>query len=160
MEVTMESLDKCNNFVKLTSVAGWLWLTSTTSCVCYGYHSTKSSAPWSDGGNHSHVLKQMIPSLREVSNLPKGPRVTEKKGESKILFRSPLPWQLQSLPLNHRNPLPCIGEGRGSYVPLRAKRVLAFKYQWFTAFLMLWPFNSVPHVVVTPNHKIIFVTTS
>ena len=32
--------------------------------------------------------------------------------------------------------------------------------QWFSTFLMLWPFNTVPHVVVTPNHKIIFVATS
>jgi hypothetical protein len=27
--------------------------------------------------------------------------------------------------------------------------------QWFSAFLMLQPFNTVPHVVVTPNQKII-----
>jgi hypothetical protein len=26
--------------------------------------------------------------------------------------------------------------------------------------LMLWPFNTVPHVVATPNHKIIVITTS
>jgi hypothetical protein len=32
--------------------------------------------------------------------------------------------------------------------------------QWFSTFLMLWPFNTVPHVVVTPNHKIIFIATS
>jgi hypothetical protein len=27
----------------------------------------------------------------------------------------------------------------------------------FLAFLMLWPFNTVPHVVVTPNHDIIWL---
>jgi hypothetical protein len=32
--------------------------------------------------------------------------------------------------------------------------------QWLSAFLMLEPFNTVPHALVTPNHKIIFVTTS
>lgn len=26
---------------------------------------------------------------------------------------------------------------------------------WFSAFLMLWPFNTVPQVVLTPNHKVI-----
>ena len=30
--------------------------------------------------------------------------------------------------------------------------------QWFSAFLMPWPFNNtVPHVVVTSNHKIILL---
>jgi hypothetical protein len=28
--------------------------------------------------------------------------------------------------------------------------------QWLSTFLMLWPFNTVPHAAVTPNHKIIF----
>ena len=32
--------------------------------------------------------------------------------------------------------------------------------QWFSAFPMLRPFNTVPHVVVTPNHKIIFIVIS
>jgi hypothetical protein len=35
--------------------------------------------------------------------------------------------------------------------------------QWFSTSLVLQPFNTVPHVVVTtlpPNHKIIFVATS
>ena len=33
--------------------------------------------------------------------------------------------------------------------------------QWVSTFLMLRPFNIVPHVTVTPaNHKIIFVATS
>jgi hypothetical protein len=34
--------------------------------------------------------------------------------------------------------------------------------QWFSTFLMLQPFNIVPHGVLTtlPNHKIIFVATS
>ena len=31
--------------------------------------------------------------------------------------------------------------------------------QGFSAFLMLGLFNTVPHVVVTPNHKVIFVAT-
>ena len=29
--------------------------------------------------------------------------------------------------------------------------------QWFSTFLMLQPFNMVPHVVVTPTHKIILL---
>lgn len=29
--------------------------------------------------------------------------------------------------------------------------------QWVSTFLMLTPFNTLPHVVVTPNHKIIFI---
>jgi hypothetical protein len=29
--------------------------------------------------------------------------------------------------------------------------------QWFLTFLMLWPFNTIPHDVVTPNHKIILL---
>ena len=29
--------------------------------------------------------------------------------------------------------------------------------QWFSTFLMLQPFNTVPHVVVTPNHTIILL---
>ena len=29
--------------------------------------------------------------------------------------------------------------------------------EWFLTFLMLWSFNTVPHAVVTPNHKIIFI---
>jgi hypothetical protein len=31
-----------------------------------------------------------------------------------------------------------------------------FLMQLFSAFLVLQPFNTVPHVVMTPNHKIIF----
>jgi hypothetical protein len=27
-------------------------------------------------------------------------------------------------------------------------------YQWLSTFLMLQPFNTVPHVVVTPNQKL------
>ena len=27
--------------------------------------------------------------------------------------------------------------------------------QWFSMFLILRPFNSIPHVVITPNHKIV-----
>ena len=27
--------------------------------------------------------------------------------------------------------------------------------QWFSTFLTLWPFNTVPRVVETPNHKTI-----
>ena len=29
--------------------------------------------------------------------------------------------------------------------------------QWLSTFLMLRPFNTVPHVVVTSNHKIILL---
>ena len=29
--------------------------------------------------------------------------------------------------------------------------------QWFSTFLILRPFNTVPHLVVTPNHKIILL---
>jgi hypothetical protein len=32
--------------------------------------------------------------------------------------------------------------------------------QQLSAFLTLQPLNTVPHVVVTPKHKIIFVATS
>jgi hypothetical protein len=32
--------------------------------------------------------------------------------------------------------------------------------QWFSTFLMLQPFNRIPHVVVTPNHKIVFAANS
>ena len=35
-----------------------------------------------------------------------------------------------------------------------------FLYQWFPTFLMLQPFNTAAHVVVTPRHKIIFVVVS
>ena len=31
--------------------------------------------------------------------------------------------------------------------------------QWFSTFLMLRPLNTVPHVVGTPSHKVIFVAT-
>ena len=29
--------------------------------------------------------------------------------------------------------------------------------QWFSTFLMLRPFNTVPHLVVTPNYKVILL---
>ena len=32
--------------------------------------------------------------------------------------------------------------------------------QWFSTFLTPWPFNTVPHVVETPNHKTSLVATS
>ena len=35
-----------------------------------------------------------------------------------------------------------------------------FRLQWFLSFLVLQPFNIVSHVVVTPNHNIIFIATS
>ena len=31
---------------------------------------------------------------------------------------------------------------------------------WFSSSLVLWPFNIVPQVVVTPSHKIIFINIS
>lgn len=33
-------------------------------------------------------------------------------------------------------------------------------YQWFSTSLTLWPCNTVPHVVVNPNHKSTSVATS
>jgi hypothetical protein len=48
------------------------------------------------------------------------------------------------------SPLLCLpGVGVG------AQAVLALE-QWFSASLVLRPFNAVLHVMVTPNHKIIF----
>lgn len=44
-----------------SSQARMLWLAMadpTARCVCCEYHSTESSAPWSDAGNQSPVLKQ------------------------------------------------------------------------------------------------------
>ena len=29
--------------------------------------------------------------------------------------------------------------------------------QWFTTFLTLRPLNTVPHVVVAPNHKLVYL---
>ena len=34
---------------------------------------------------------------------------------------------------------------------------LEIRSGWFSTFLMLWPFNIVPPVAVTPNHKIILL---
>lgn len=34
------------------------------------------------------------------------------------------------------------------------------KAEWFSVFLMLSPFNIVPHIVVTPSHKITYVAAS
>lgn len=31
--------------------------------------------------------------------------------------------------------------------------------QWFSTFLMPLPLNTVPHIVVSPNHKLIFIAT-
>lgn len=31
--------------------------------------------------------------------------------------------------------------------------------QWFSTILLLWPVSTVPHVAVTPNHKIIIIVT-
>lgn len=39
-------------------------------------------------------------------------------------------------------------------------RLLFFLGWWFSTFLMLSPLNTVPHVVATPSHKIIFIATS
>ena len=50
--------------------------------------------------------------------------------------------------------------GRFKYVTIPAPAWKPSLKQRFSAILTLWPFNSVPHVVVTPNHKIIFITTS
>ena len=32
--------------------------------------------------------------------------------------------------------------------------------QWFSTFLMLQPFNTVPRVVVTPNQNVVFIATA
>lgn len=32
--------------------------------------------------------------------------------------------------------------------------------QWFSTFPILGPFNTVPHIGETPNHKIIYIATS
>ena len=32
--------------------------------------------------------------------------------------------------------------------------------QWFSTFLTLRPFNTVPHAVVTPDHNMISIATS
>lgn len=41
-----------------------------------------------------------------------------------------------------------------------AARFLAHpKGQWFSTFLMPQPFNTGPHIMVTPNHEIIFMAT-
>ncbi|KAL8174881.1 UNVERIFIED_CONTAM: hypothetical protein K2H54_004607 [Gekko kuhli] len=44
---------------------------------------------------------------------------------------------------------------RGGGVELEALGRAEPLRQWFSTFLMPRPFNTVPHVVVTPNHKII-----
>jgi hypothetical protein len=41
-------------------------------------------------------------------------------------------------------------------VPIHSSKILAK----IPAFQMLALFNTIPHVVVTPNHKIIFIATS
>jgi hypothetical protein len=57
-----------------------------------------------------------------------------------------------------------ITSGLVSGVPLETGAVMTCMvshvlYQWSSAVLMLQPFNTVPHVVVNPNHKVIFVAT-
>jgi hypothetical protein len=44
-------------------------------------------------------------------------------------------------------------------VPPLIKTVKSLE-QWFSTFLMLQPFNTVPHAVMTPNGNITFVATS
>jgi hypothetical protein len=44
--------------------------------------------------------------------------------------------------------------------PLYSFYCYATLTQCFSAFLMPQPFNTVPHVVVTPNHNLTFVATS
>ena len=43
---------------------------------------------------------------------------------------------------------------------IKSQEETALLKQWFSAFLVLRPFNTVPCVVVTPNHKITLVATS
>jgi hypothetical protein len=55
----------------------------------------------------------------------------------------------------------------GRYLRLRdmwelvrhASGCVCFSIQWLPTFLVLQPFNMVPHVVVTPSHKVIFIAT-
>jgi hypothetical protein len=50
--------------------------------------------------------------------------------------------------------------GEGHFLQLCSHKVYHIALeQWFSTFLMQQPFNT-PHVVVTPNHKIIFIATS
>jgi hypothetical protein len=49
----------------------------------------------------------------------------------------------------------------GSWVVLISRQVYiqnnCILEQWLSTFLMLGPFNTVPHVVVTPKHKMISI---
>jgi hypothetical protein len=41
----------------------------------------------------------------------------------------------------------------------KPKKAAGTLEQWFSAFPVLQPFTTVPHVVVTPSHKMIFLAT-
>ena len=47
-------------------------------------------------------------------------------------------WAQQAVSLNNGCPFPSLD-------------------QWLSTFLMLWPFDTVPHVVLTPNHKVVLL---
>lgn len=38
--------------------------------------------------------------------------------------------------------------------------VLDFIKQWSPTFLLLWPLNTISHVVVSPSHKFILIAAS
>ena len=50
-----------------------------------------------------------------------------------------------------------MGQRRADPLVVREELTLEL---WFSTFLTLRPFNIAPHVVVTPNHKIIVIATS
>jgi hypothetical protein len=46
-----------------------------------------------------------------------------------------------------------VSENKEMY-EIKSQEETALLKQWFSAFLVLRPFNTVPCVVVTPNHKV------
>ena len=68
--------------------------------------------------------------------------------------------QFLTLPLCRLKPFGCTGT-RQVRVPGQTESDLLNQLirisldQWFSTFLMVHPFNTVPHVVVAPKHKII-----
>ena len=46
------------------------------------------------------------------------------------------------------------------YIYICLSVCLSVSILWFSAFLIPWPFNTVPYVVVTPGHTVTFVAAS
>lgn len=42
-------------------------------------------------------------------------------------------------------------------MPAALMHVVVTILQWFSTFLLLWPFNIVPYAVMTLNHKILLL---